>query len=110
MGKTWLQMHPSFFPQLLAGLAAALRRAALTALASYRIVISDLLRRRPIWFGGNDRAEASMDEFYRWLGTKKCGQIRLAVMDMWKPFRNSAARHIPNGAIQAADFPPSIRR
>jgi transposase len=29
----------------------------------YRIVVSDLLRRRPIWFGGQDRSEASMDGF-----------------------------------------------
>jgi len=66
---------------------------------TYRIVVSDLLRRRPIWFGGQDRSEASMEEFYRWLGPKKCGRIRLAVMDMWKPFRNAAARHAPDAAI-----------
>jgi transposase len=66
---------------------------------TYRIVVSDLLRRRPIWFGGKDRSEASMDEFYRWLGPKKCGRIRLAVMDMWKPFRNAAARHAADAAI-----------
>ena len=30
---------------------------------TYRIVVSDLLRHRPIWFGGQDRSEASMDEF-----------------------------------------------
>jgi len=59
---------------------------------TYRIVISDLERRRPIWFGGKDRSEASMDEFYRWLGPKKSGEIRLAVMDMWKPFRNSTLK------------------
>lgn len=35
---------------------------------SYRIVVSDLERRRPIWFGGEDRSEASMDQFYRFLG------------------------------------------
>ncbi len=34
---------------------------------TYRIVVSDLERRRPIWFGGKDRSEASMDEFYKWL-------------------------------------------
>ena len=28
---------------------------------TYRIVVSDLERRRPIWFGGEDRSEASMD-------------------------------------------------
>jgi transposase len=32
---------------------------------TYRIVVSDLARRRPIWFGGHDRSEASMDEFYQ---------------------------------------------
>ena len=32
---------------------------------TYRIVVSDLMRGRPIWFGGEDRSEASMDEFYR---------------------------------------------
>ena len=37
----------------------------------YRIVVSDLLRRRPIWFGGEDRSEESMALFYDWLGEKK---------------------------------------
>ena len=37
----------------------------------YRIVVSDLERQRPIWFGGKDRKEASMDEFYAFLGEKK---------------------------------------
>jgi transposase len=31
---------------------------------TYRIVVSDLIRRRPIWFGGEDRSEASMNQFY----------------------------------------------
>ena len=66
---------------------------------TYRIVVSDLLRHRPIWFGGQDRSEASMAEFYQWLGPKKCGRIRLAVMDMWKPFRTSTTRHAPDAAI-----------
>ena len=68
---------------------------------SYRIVVSDLLARRPIWFGGEDRSEASMARFYDELGPKKCRQIRLAVMDMWKPFRN---------ATTAAAPPPKGRR
>ena len=62
---------------------------------SYRIVVSDLLRGRPIWFGGKDRSEASMSEFYVWLGAKKSGRIRLAVMDMWRPFRLATAAHAP---------------
>jgi transposase len=55
----------------------------------YRIVVSDLERGRPIWFGGLDRSVASLDEFFAWLGPKKCGRIRLAVMDMWSAFRAS---------------------
>ena len=68
---------------------------------TYRIVVSDLVRRRPIWFGGQDRSEASMDAFYEWLGPKTSQRIRLAVMDMWKPFRTSTLKpeHAPQAAI-----------
>lgn len=65
----------------------------------YRIVVSDLILRRPIWFGGTDRSEASLDGFYAWLGPEKSGQIRVAVMDMWKAFRKST--HKPGHAPQA---------
>jgi transposase len=63
--------------------------------------VSDLLRRRPIWFGGTDRSEASMRMFYDWLGPKKSQGIRLAVMemDMWKPFRNATAEGAQKAAI-----------
>lgn len=40
-----------------------------------------------------------MDEFYRFLGEKNARKVRLAVMDMWKPFRNSTIRHAPQAAI-----------
>jgi len=66
---------------------------------TYRIVVSDLVRGRPIWFGGEDRSEKSMAMFYEQLGPKKSRGIRLAVMDMWKPFRNAAAEHAPQAAI-----------
>jgi transposase len=66
---------------------------------TYRIVVSDLIRHRPLWFGGEDRSEASTAQFYDWLGKKKSARIRLAVMDMWKPFRNAAVAHAPQAAI-----------
>ena len=67
----------------------------------YRIIVSDLERGRPIWFGGQDRSEASLDEFFTWLGPTKCRGIRLAVMDMWKPFRHSTLQegNAPQAAI-----------
>ncbi len=66
---------------------------------TYRIVVSDLERKRPIWFGGEDRSEKSMDLFYEWLGEKKSKKIHLAVMDMWKAFHNSTRKHAPQAAI-----------
>ena len=66
---------------------------------SYRIVVSDLVRKRPIWFGGTDRSEASMAAFYDWLGPKKSRKIKIAVMDMWKPFRNVTKDKAPQAAI-----------
>ena len=61
----------------------------------YRIVVSDLLRGRAIWFGGVDRSEASLEEFYHWLGAKRCRGIGLVVMDMWRAFENATRRQIP---------------
>src|SRR5437588_447915 len=48
--------------------------------------------------GGTPRC---MDEFYKWLGSSKSKRIRLAVMDMWKPFRKSTlkAEHAPQASI-----------
>ncbi len=66
---------------------------------TYRIVVSDLIRRRPIWFGGTDRSEASLALFFNELGMKKCQGIYLAVMDMWKPFRNATIQHVPKASI-----------
>jgi transposase len=66
---------------------------------TYRIVVSDLIRGRPIWFGGEDRSEASMGRFYAWLGARKSSRISLAVMDMWKPFRLATQAHAPQAAI-----------
>jgi len=65
----------------------------------YRIVVSDLERGRPIWYGGKDRSEESLDRFYQWPGVKKFKKIRLAVMDMWKAFEKSTRKNVPQAAI-----------
>jgi transposase len=66
---------------------------------TYRIVVSDLEAKRAIWFGGNGRSEQDMDQFYGFLGQENAGKIRLAVMDMWKPFRNATQVNAPQAAI-----------
>lgn len=65
----------------------------------YRIIVSDLERAQPIWFGGTDRGEASMTMFYDFLGASETAALRLAVMDMWKPFRKATRAQAPQAAI-----------
>ena len=65
----------------------------------YRIVVSDLVKRKAIWFGGEGRTEADLAKFYEWLGPERSAKIRLAVMDMWKPFRNATRAFAPQAAI-----------
>lgn len=79
-----LRLHPPTAPR-----AIGIDEIAIGKGHSYRIVVSDLDRGVPIWFGGVDRSEASLDRFFSWLGREKSAEIRVAVMDMWKGFRNS---------------------
>jgi transposase len=66
---------------------------------TYRIVVSDLEQRRPLWVGGQDRAKASLDAFYECVRPKKRAGIRLAVMDMWKAFESATRKNAPQAAI-----------
>jgi transposase len=66
---------------------------------TYRIVVSDLEKSRPIWFGGQDRSENSLTQFFDELGKPKSTRIRLAVMDMWKTFRNATQACASQAAI-----------
>lgn len=66
---------------------------------TYRIIVSDLLRRRPIWFGGAGRTTADLDQFFAWLGEGKSKKVRLAVMDMWKAFGASTTENAPQADI-----------
>ena len=67
-------------------------------------MVSDLERPRPIWFGGRNRSEASLNLFYQWLRAANSQRGRLAVMDMWKPFRNSTHRHAVQASILLDKF------
>lgn len=66
---------------------------------TYAIVVADLEQRRPIWIGMEGRKEKDMDIFFKEIGSDISKGIRLAVMDMWKPFRSSTLKHAPNAKI-----------
>ncbi len=61
--------------------------------------MSDLERGRQIWFGGKDSSEERLRELFGDLRKRKSARIRLAVMDMWKPFRNATEACAPQAAI-----------
>ena len=66
----------------------------------YAIVVADMDQQRPIWMSttlGRDKEQ--MDVFYKELNEKQRKNIKLAVMDMWKPFRNSLHDHAPQAEI-----------
>lgn len=66
---------------------------------TYAIVVADLDQQRPIWLGGEGRKEEDMDLFFKEIGPDRAKSIQLAVMDMWKPFRNSTLSHAASAQI-----------
>jgi len=66
---------------------------------TYAIVVADLDQQRPIWLGGQGRKEQDMQIFFDTMGSERCTSIKLAVMDMWKPFRKSTLLNAPNVQI-----------
>lgn len=65
----------------------------------YRVVVADLDEKRPIWIGGTGRTKEDMDLFFADIGVERSRKIELAVMDMWKAFRNSTNEHAPQARI-----------
>lgn len=66
---------------------------------TYAIVVADLDRQRPIWIDGEGRTEEDLDLFFKEIGPERAKTVELAVMDMWKAFRNSTQNHAPDAKI-----------
>lgn len=66
---------------------------------TYRVVVADLDEQRPIWIGGTGRTKEDLDLFFADIGVERSKNIELAVMDMWKAFRNSTNEHAPQARI-----------
>lgn len=50
-------------------------------------------------FVGKGRKERSLNKFWKWFGKERTSKITHAVMDMWKPFKNSFKKHCPDVKI-----------
>ncbi len=48
----------------------------------YRVVVSDLNSRRPIWFGGREHKQEDLALFFKTYGARRCAGIQVAVMDI----------------------------
>jgi len=90
----WLEKTPLPAPNVIGIDEISIRKGH-----TYRIIVSDLERGRPIWIGGEGRKEEDLALFFAFLGKKKTKKIRLVVMDMWKPFYNAVKCHIPQTSI-----------
>ncbi len=66
---------------------------------TYRVVVADLDQQRPIWIGGQGRTKEDLDLFFEEIGVEQSHKIELAVMDMWKAFRNSTTEHAPQARM-----------
>jgi len=65
----------------------------------WRVVVSDLDERRPIWIGGKDRSQESFEAFFTWLGPDKYKNITVGVMDMWKPYLAALRKFCPTADV-----------
>lgn len=66
---------------------------------TYRVTVSDLDIPRPVWMGGQGRAEEDLELFFLEIGPERCKNIQIVVMDMWKSFRNAVQKHAPQARI-----------
>lgn len=66
---------------------------------TYQVVVADLDEQRPIWIGGTGRTQEDMDLFFADMGFERSTDIQLAVMDMWRAFRNSTGEYAPQARI-----------
>ena len=98
--QAWLAKTPQPAPQVIGVDELSIRTGH-----TYRIIVSDLERGRPIWIGGTGRTEADLDRFFLDLGPKKTARIRLAVMDRWKAFRNSVQVQAPQAQNSVRQVP-----
>jgi transposase len=90
-----VKRHPPIFPLRAIGIDEISVRKGHT----YRIVVADMDEQRPIWMGDIGRTKEDLDKFYEEIGVENSKGIAIAVMDMWKAFRNSTEEHAPQARI-----------
>lgn len=65
----------------------------------YRVVVSDLDRRRAVWFGGKGKSKKDLDEFFAWNSEKRNCSIKLVAIDMSQAFVSSVEDNVPQATI-----------
>jgi len=95
-----LELHPAEAPRVL-----GIDELAVGPGHSYRILVHDLEKRRPLWMGDDrGRNKEGIDAFFQTLTVADREKIDLVVMDMWKPYRVSTEEHCPNARIHYDHF------
>jgi transposase len=64
----------------------------------YLTLVDDLQRHRLLWIG-EGRKEATLDEFFAWLGPRRSRNLVVVCMDMWAPYLKSVQTHAVRARI-----------
>jgi transposase len=64
----------------------------------YLTVVTDLERRKVVWVG-KGRKSRNLNTFFRSLPTATRNAIEVVVIDMWRAYRKSVAKYLPNAVV-----------
>jgi len=65
----------------------------------YLTIATDLRRSAVLWLG-EDRKTATLDGFWQSWTPERRAQVKAVAMDMWEPYFQSTAAHLPEGATK----------
>lgn len=65
---------------------------------NYLTVVYDLERDELLWVG-EDRTEATVRQFFAWLGKRRSRNLQAVCLDMWKPYLSQVAAHAPQAVV-----------
>jgi transposase len=64
----------------------------------YLTLVYDLERRRVVWVG-KDRAEATLQRFFAWLGRRRGRALQVVCCDMWRPYLAVLRTAVPQATV-----------
>lgn len=90
----WGLAHRPWKPLHLLGIDEVSRRKG----QQYLTLVYDLERGRVVWVG-KDRDEATLNQFFAWLGKPRARAIQVVCCDMWRPYLAAVRTALPQAIV-----------